>query len=129
MRGYLLRWAGSAALAIAVIHPTVAQEQQRLFTLGELVALCKSADSQRQSACSGFVTGVRHTLDVFKNSLKDRVTYCIPRTVNNRAFRDSVVAWADRNPGEHRYAAVRGVIKSALEQYACSGTAPKPFEF
>jgi hypothetical protein len=49
--------------------------------------------------------------------------------VNNRAFRDGVVAWAERNPGEHRFAAVRGVIKSALEQYACGGTAPKPFEF
>ncbi len=129
MRAHLLRWAGWAALALAAARPISAQEQQRIFTLGELVALCKSGDAQRQSACSGFVTGVRHTLDVFKNSLKDRVAYCIPRTVNNRTFRDAVVAWADRNPAEHRFAAVRGVIKSALEQYSCGGTAPKPFEF
>ncbi len=129
MRAYLLRWAGGAVLGLAAAQPLWAQEQQRVFTLGELVALCKSSEPQRQSACSGFVTGVRHTLDVFKNSLKDRVSYCIPRTLNNRAFRDSVVAWAERNPGEMRFAAVRGVIKSALEQHACSGTAPKPFEF
>ena len=129
MRTSFLRWAGAALLGLAAAHPSAAQDQQRVFTLGELVALCKSGDAQRQSACSGFVTGVRHTLDVFKNSLKDRVTYCIPRTVNNRTFRNAVVAWADRNPAEHRFAAVRGVIKSALEQYACSGTAPKPFEF
>lgn len=129
MRVYVLRVAGGAALALAAVQPSFGQDQQGVFTLGQLVALCKSADAQRRSACSGFVTGVRHTLDIFKNSLKNRVAYCIPRNVNNRVFRESVMAWAERNPGELRFSAVRGVIKSALEQYACAGTAPKPFEF
>ena len=129
MRAYLLRVAGGAVLALAAAQPSLGQDQQRVFTLGQLVALCKSGEAQRRSACSGFVTGVRHTLDVFKNSLKNRVAYCIPRNLNNRAFREGVLAWAERNPAEHRFSAVRGVIKSALEQYACAGTAPKPFEF
>lgn len=127
MRAVHLRVAGGTALALALAQPAPGQE--KVFTLGELVVLCKSGDAQRQSACSGFITGVRHTLDIFKNSLKDRIGYCIPRTVNNREFRNGVVAWAERNPGEIRFAAVRGVIKSALEQYSCGKTAPKPFEF
>lgn len=122
-----LRTAGAVLLATALASPAAAQD--KVFTVRELVGLCKSSDATRQSACSGFVTGVRHTLDVFKNSLKGRVAYCIPRTVNNRDFRDSFVAWAERNPGEAEHAAVRGVIKSALERYACGNTAPKPFEF
>lgn len=127
MNGLILRMACGAFLALTLALPATAQD--RVFTLKELVELCKSSEARRQSACSGFVTGVRHTLDVFKNSLKDRVAYCIPRTINNREFRDSFLAWAERNPGEHQYAAVRGVIKSALERYSCGKTAPKPFEF
>ena len=127
MNPLLVRAAGGALAALALAQPAPAQD--RVFRLNELVALCKSSDAQRKSACSGFVTGVRHTLDVFKNSLKNRVAYCIPRSVNNREFRDKFLAWAERNPGEHEHAAVRGVIKSALAQYSCGQTAPKPFEF
>jgi hypothetical protein len=127
MNTFFLRTAGSVLLAIGTASSASAQD--RVFTGKELVSLCKSGDAQRQSACSGFITGVRHTLDVFKNSLKDRVSYCIPRTVNNRDFRDGFVAWAERNPAELEHAAVRGVIKSALARYNCAGTAPKPFEF
>src|SRR5262249_18626750 len=90
--------AGAGLLAIALAGPAAAQD--RLFTVKELVGLCKSGEAQRQSACNGFITGVRHTLDVFKNSLKDRVAYCIPRTINNRDFRDGFLAWAERNPNE-----------------------------
>jgi hypothetical protein len=127
MSALSFRVAVGAWLGLALAQPAAAQD--KVFTLKELVELCKSSEAQRQSACSGFVTGVRHTLDVFKNSLKDRVGYCIPRTVNNREFRDGFVAWAERNPNELQYAAVRGVIKSALERYSCGKTAPKPFEF
>jgi hypothetical protein len=127
MSALFLRAAGGMLAALALAQPAPAQE--KVFTLKELVDLCKSSEAERQSACNGFITGVRHTLVVFKNSLKDRVNYCIPPAVNNREFRNGVMDWAGRNPNEHRYAAVRGVIKSAFERYPCGKSAPKPFEF
>lgn len=127
MRVWLQR-TGFAAFAV-MAQGLPAEAQTKVFTLKELYTLCKSTDAQHQSACSGFITGVRHTLDVFKASLKERVSYCIPAAVNNRDFKDMVVAWAERNQGEIERAAVRGVIKSALEKYPCAGSPAKPFEF
>jgi hypothetical protein len=117
----------AAVAGLALASPAAAQG--KVFTLQELHALCTSSDAQRRSACEGFVAGVRQTLDVFKGSLKDRVRYCIPASVNNRDFKDGFVAWAERNRGEFERAAVRGVIKSAFDRYPCGNTAPKPFEF
>ena len=127
MIAFLARWTGGLLAALALAQPALAQD--KVFTLKELYGLCKSSEAQNLSACSGFVTGVRHTLQIFKNSFKDRIGYCIPTTVDNREFRDGFVAWAEKNPREHEFAAVRGVIKSALERYPCGKTAPKPFEF
>lgn len=129
MRVWLQR-TGLAAFAV-MAQGLPAEAQTKVFTLKELYTLCKSTDAQHQSACSGFITGVRHTLDIFKGSLKNRVSfnYCIPPAVSNRDFKDVVVAWTERNQGEVERAAVRGVIKSALEKYPCAGTPAKPFEF
>jgi hypothetical protein len=121
--------AAGAALAAALAGAPVAAQDGRVFTLKQLYEICRAGDASRQSACSGFVTGVRHTLDVFKNSLKDRLTVCIPATVDNRAFRDNFLAWAEKNPGEFGRSAVRGVIKSAFERYPCTRGPGKPFEF
>ena len=128
MRSWHHRAAAAALSAIVLTQPAAAQ-QNRVFTLKDLYELCKSIDAQRQSACSGYVTGVRHTLDTFKNTLKDRIAYCIPATVNNKDFKDGFVAWAEKNRGEFERAAVRAVVKSAFERYPCSGSPAKPFEF
>jgi hypothetical protein len=116
------------ALAVLVFGPPAAA-QNKVFTLQELYSLCTSQDAQKQGACTGFITGVRHTLDTFKASLKDRLRYCIPATVNNREFKDGFVAWAERNREKFGNAAVRAVIASAHERYPCSGSTPKTFEF
>jgi len=112
---------------LAAAEPAAAQN--KIFTLQELYTLCKSTDPQQLSACNGFVAGVRQTLDTFKASLKNRIAYCIPASVNNRDFKDGFVAWAERNRGEFERAAVRGVIRSVFDRYPCANTAPKPFEF
>ena len=119
--------AGAALVGMSVAEPAAAQN--RIFTLQELYTLCKATDPQRLSACNGFIAGVRHTLDTFKVSLKDRIGYCIPASVNNRDFKDGFVAWAERNRGEFERAAVRGVIKSAFDRYPCGNAPAKPFEF
>jgi hypothetical protein len=128
MRTWLHRAPGALLVALLLAGPAAAQ-QNRVFTLKELYELCKSSEVPRQNACNGFVTGVRHTLDTFKNTLKDRITYCIPATVNNKDFKDGFIAWAEKNRGEFERSAVRGVIKSAFERYPCSGSPQKPFEF
>lgn len=121
---------GPACFAFAVlVAGSSASAQNKVFTLQELYGLCTSPDPQKQGACVGFVTGVRHTLDTFKASLKDRVRYCIPATVNNREFKDGFVAWAERHRDKFAVAAVRAVIASAHDRYPCPGSAPRTFEF
>jgi hypothetical protein len=132
MRRWFRRARGAAlcAAAIAAAQPAAAQET-RVFTLKALMELCRANDATRQQACAGYVTGVRHTLGIFKNTLKDRLALCIPNTVNNKDFKDGFMAWAEKNPGEFERSAVSGVIKSAFARYRC-GAAPggeKPFEF
>lgn len=117
----------SRAFALVALASS-AQAQNRVFTLHDLYGLCTSGDAQKQGACTGFVTGVRHTLDTFKASLKDRVRYCIPPHVNNRAFKDGFVAWAERNRSKFRMAAVRAVISSVYERFPCGASAPKTFD-
>jgi hypothetical protein len=127
MRGSIHGLSGLALAALVLGSP--ASAQNKAFTLQELYGLCTSQDAQKQGACVGFVTGVRHTLDTFKASLKDRVRYCIPATVNNRDFKDGFVAWAARNRDKFETPAVRAVISSAYERYPCTGNTPKTFEF
>ena len=119
-----------AAAGAAAVQPAAAQDT-RVFTLKTLLELCKSGDAGRQQACSGYVTGVRHTLGIFKNSMKDRLALCVPNTVSNKDFRDGFVAWAENNQAEFERSAVSGVIKSAFARYRCGATPPgeKPFEF
>lgn len=127
MRRSIHGLAGLALATVAFGWPAAAQN--KVFTLQDLHGLCTSQDAQKQGACVGFVTGVRHTLDTFKASLKDRLRFCIPASVNNREFKDGFVAWAERNRDKFATAAVRAVISSAYERYPCAGSAPKTFEF
>ena len=69
--------AASAFLAVVAGFATPAAAQSRL-TVEALREMCASPDPQRKSTCNAQVAGVRHTLDVFKNSLKQRLNYCIP---------------------------------------------------
>ena len=113
-------------MALLLAEPAAAQ-QNRVFALKDLYELCKSTDAQRQNTCNGFVAGVRHTLDLFKNSFKERISYCIPAQVTNAEFKDGFLAWAEKNRGDFERSAARGVARSALERYPCNKTG-KQFE-
>jgi len=126
VRTWLHRTSGAALLALLLAQPAAAQ-QNRVFTLKDLYELCKSTDAQRQSTCTGFVAGARHTLDLFKNSFKDRISYCIPAQVTNGQFKEAFLAWAEKNRGDFERSAARGVARSAIDRYPCNKTG-KQFE-
>jgi len=118
--------AASAFLAVAAGFAPPAAAQSRL-TVEALREMCASPDPQRKSTCNAYVAGVRHTLDVFKNSLKQRLNYCIPPRVSTLEVRDAFLRWAGANPAAQGQAAVAGIIRTVHEAYPCRKG--EPFEF
>jgi hypothetical protein len=115
-----LRYAPGGLFAGLLLVQPVAAQQSRVFTLKDLYEICKSSDAQRQGTCTGFVGGVRHTLDLFKNSFKDRIHICIPAQVTNAEFKEGFLTWAERNRGDFARSAARGVARSAIDRYPCA---------
>ena len=100
---------------------------QARLTVQQLREMCAATEPQRQSTCNAYVAGVRHTLDVFKNSLKQRLNYCIPPTVTNIEIRDAFVRWAEANPTAAAQAAVGGIIRTVHSVYPCKKGEPVEF--
>jgi hypothetical protein len=103
----------------AVLALTEQADAQNRFTVQQLYDLCVSADVQRQRLCDGYVAGVRHTLEILSNTLKQRFGYCIPPQVSNREIKAKFLDWTKANRNELDRAAVRGVVHSIFRAYPC----------
>jgi len=114
-----------ALILISSVQPATAQSR---FTAQQLRDLCNSAEVSRQNACNAYISGVRQTMDVFKNSLKDRLRYCIPPATTNREVKEKFLEWVGRNTAETQ-SAVSGVMRSIQEAYSCRKPGGERLEF
>ena len=122
---WLFRVSSCTLFYFLIVAPAVAQAP---FTVQRLQEICASPEVPRQNVCSAYLAGVRQTMDVFKNSLKQRVGYCIPQKATTGDIRTSFLAWASKNPASTNRAAIAGVMRSIQEAYSCK-TEGERFDF
>ena len=115
----------ATSIVFSTAHAAVTEENFRIDTTKDLVALC-SVDASDPNAvaaihmCHGYVTGLVHFHILIDRALEGEV-YCLDEA--ERPSRDETIAmlvtWSGSHPEHDSKEAVNGVVQWAADTYPC----------